>query len=137
MPFSVDVVDEVGFGELSAERATELAAAAFAARGYDPERMGEVSVALVHRETIQELNLKYRGKNAPTDVLSFGIDGPYGEMVGEIVICPGVASSEMGIEELVVHGALHLSGMDHGEDFEASEMASVQDTALRDAGVGG
>ena len=137
MPFSVDVVDEVGFGELSAERATELAAAAFAARGHDPERMGEVSVALVHRETIQELNLKYRGKNAPTDVLTFGIDGPYGEMVGEIVICPGVASSEMGIEELVVHGALHLSGMDHGEDFEASEMASVQDTALRDAGVGG
>ena len=137
MPFSVDVLDEVGFGELPAGRATELAAAAFAARGYDPERMGEVSVALVDRETIQGLNLQYRGKDAPTDVLSFGIDGPYGEMVGEIVICPGVASSEMGIEELVVHGALHLSGMDHGEDFEASEMASVQVGALRDVGGGG
>lgn len=137
MPFSVDVLDEVDFGQLSAERATELAAAAFIARGYDPERMGEVSVALVNRDTIQELNLKYRGKDAPTDVLSFGIDGPYGEMVGEIVICPGVASSEMGIKELVVHGALHLSGMDHGEDFEASEMALVQDRVLRDVGGGG
>lgn len=137
MPFSVDVLDEVGFGGLSAGRATELAAAAFAARGYDPERMGEVSVALVDRETIRELNLKYRGKDVPTDVLSFGIDGPYGEMVGEIVICPGVASSEMSIEELVVHGALHLSGMDHGEDFEGSEMASAQAEVLRDTGGGG
>ena len=137
MIFSVAVVDEVGSGEISAERATELAAAAFASRGYAPERMGEVSVALVDRETIQELNVKYRGKDAPTDVLSFGIDGPGGEMVGEIVICPGVASSEMGIEELVVHGALHLSGMDHGEDFEASEMAAVQAGVLRDVGGGG
>ncbi|QIN78813.1 rRNA maturation RNase YbeY [Rubrobacter marinus] len=99
--------------------------------------MGEVSVALVRRETIHKLNLKYRGKDSPTDVLSFGIDGPYGEMVGEIVICPGVASSEMGIEELVVHGALHLSGMDHGEDFEESEMAAVQGAVLRDVGGGG
>lgn len=137
MPFSVDVLDEVGFGELGADRVTELAAAAFVARGYEPERMGEVSVALVDRETMRELNLKYRGKDAPTDVLSFGIDGPYGEMVGEIVICPGVASSEMGIEELVVHGALHLSGMDHGEDFEASEMSKVQDEVLRDLDGGG
>lgn len=134
MPFSVAVLDEVDHGGLSAERATELCAAAFSSRGYDPERMGEVSVALVDRETIQELNLEYRGKDAPTDVLSFEIDGPSGEMVGEIVICPGVASSEMGIEELVVHGALHLSGMDHGEDFEESEMAAAQEAALRDAG---
>ena len=137
MPFFVDVLDEVGFDGLAADRVTELAAAAFVARGYDPERMGEVSVALVDRETIQELNFKFRGKDAPTDVLSFGIDGPYGEMVGEIVICPDVASSEMGIEELVVHGALHLSGMDHGEDFEESEMAAVQERVLRDVGGGG
>lgn len=137
MPFFVDVLDEIGFDELAADRVTELAAAAFVARGYDPERMGEVSVALVDRATIQELNFKYRGKDAPTDVLSFGIDGPYGEMVGEIVICPDVASSEMGIEELVVHGALHLSGMDHGEDFEESEMAAVQERVLRDVGGGG
>ena len=137
MPFSVAVLDEVDFGGLDAGRATELCAAAFAARGYDPERMGEVSVALVDEETIRELNLKYRGKDSPTDVLSFEIDGPYGEMVGEIVICPSVASSEMGLEELVVHGSLHLSGMDHGEDFEASEMAAVQEGVLKDVGGGG
>ncbi len=44
------------------------------------------------------------------------------------MICP--ACAEMGIEELVVHGALHLSGMDHGEDFEGSEMARVQEAIM-------
>jgi probable rRNA maturation factor len=37
----------------------------------------------------------------------------------------------MGVEELVVHGALHLSGMDHGEDFEGSEMARAQEAVIR------
>ena len=61
-------------------------------------------------------------------MLSFLLDGPYGEMVGEVVICP--ACAEMGVEELVVHGALHLAGMDHGEDFEGSEMARVQEAVM-------
>jgi probable rRNA maturation factor len=63
-------------------------------------------------------------------VLSFEVDGPYGEMVGEIVICPECAGPLMDVEELVVHGALHLSGMDHGEDFEDSEMALEQETIM-------
>lgn len=77
---------------------------------------------------IRDLNRRFRGKDEPTDVLSFEVDGPYGEMVGEVVICP--ACAEMAVEELVVHGALHLSGMDHGEEFEASEMARVQRTVM-------
>lgn len=125
-PFSVAVLDETGGGELTAERATELCAAAFSSRGFEIHRVGEVSVALVSQEQIHELNLKFREMDRPTDVLSFEVDGVYGEMVGEIVISPECASPEMGIEELVVHGALHLSGMDHGEDFEGSEMARVQ-----------
>ena len=52
------------------------------------------------------------------------------QMVGEVVVCPACASPLMGVEELVVHGALHLSGMDHGEDFEGSEMASVQKAVM-------
>ena len=59
-------------------------------------------------------------------MLSFEVDGPYGEMVGEVVICPSCAGLGMDLDELVVHGALHLGGMDHGEDFGASEMARVQ-----------
>jgi probable rRNA maturation factor len=129
MPFTVAVLDEAGYGALDPELATRLAATAFSCRGFDVERLGEVSVALVDPGVIRDLNLRFRGKDEPTDVLSFEVDGPYGEMVGEVVICP--ACAEMGVEELIVHGALHLSGMDHGEDFEGSEMARAQEAVIR------
>lgn len=136
MPFSVAVLDEANYSKLTPARATELCIAAFSARSLDIDRIGEVSVALVVLDVIHELNLKYRNIDSPTDVLSFGIDGPYGEMVGEIVVAPEyVVLEEAGVEELVVHGALHLAGMDHGEDFAGSEMAVVQEAVLRSAGV--
>jgi probable rRNA maturation factor len=123
---SVAVLDEVGYAGLGEETASRLFAASLSKVGLDVARIGEVSVALVDAETIRDLNLRFRGRDEPTDVLSFEVDGPYGEMVGEVVICPTCAGPEMGVEELVVHGALHLGGMDHGEDFESSEMAGVQ-----------
>jgi probable rRNA maturation factor len=129
MPFTVAVLDEAGYGALDPELATRLAATAFSCRGFDVERLGEVSVALVDPGVIRDLNLRFRSKDEPTDVLSFEVDGPYGEMVGEVVICP--ACAELGVEELIVHGALHLSGMDHGEDFEGSEMARAQEAVIR------
>jgi probable rRNA maturation factor len=136
MPFSVAVLNEAKYEKLTAERATQLCAAAFSARGYNLERIGEVSVALVTLPVIHELNLKYRGVDCPTDVLSFEIDGPYGEMVGEVVLAPEYVRFERaGVEELIVHGALHLVGMDHGEDFAESEMAAVQEAVLREVGV--
>ena len=128
--FQVPVLDEIGYGDLSSERATYLCATSLTRLGLYPERTGEISVALVDTDGIQELNLKYRDKDSPTDVLSFGIDGPYGDMVGEIVISPENAHPEMGVEELVVHGALHLAGMDHGDDFDESEMAGVQRSVM-------
>ncbi|MDQ3316353.1 MAG: rRNA maturation RNase YbeY [Actinomycetota bacterium] len=124
------MLDEVGYGQLSAERATELFAAAFRNRGLDLERVGEASVVLVTPETIRDLNARFRGKDRETDVLSFEVDGPYGEMVGEVVICP--ACADMGVEELVAHGALHLAGMDHGEDFDESEMARAQRAVMEE-----
>ena len=127
---SVAVVDEVGYDRLDQETASRLFAATFSNLGLDLDQIGEVSVALVDTGTIHDLNLKFRDKDKPTDVLSFEVDGPYGEMVGEVVICPPCASPEMGVEELVVHGALHLAGMDHGEDFESSEMAGVQGAVM-------
>jgi probable rRNA maturation factor len=134
--FSVAVLDEVNHEKLTSERATELCAAAFSARSLDVERIGEVSVALVALPVLHELNLKYRKIDSPTDVLSFGIDGPYGEMLGEIVVAPEYARFDRsGVEELVVHGALHLAGMDHGDEFEGTEMAVVQEAVLRSAGV--
>jgi probable rRNA maturation factor len=122
----VAVLDEVGQAGLDERRAARLFAASFANLGLDLERIGEVSVALVDPETIRDLNVRFRDRDETTDVLSFEVDGPYGEMVGEVVICPRCAGPGMSVDELVVHGALHLGGMDHGEDFGASEMARVQ-----------
>ena len=122
----------MGYAGLDTKRVSHLFAASFSNLGLELERIGEVSVALVGPETIRDLNLRFRDRDEPTDVLSFEMDGPYGEMVGEVVICPLCAHPEMGVEELVVHGALHLGGMDHGEDFGATEMARVQRAVMEE-----
>ncbi len=116
------------YRNLTPERATRLCAAALTERGLELDRVGEMSVAVVSSERIRRLNHEFRDKDRPTDVLSFEVDGPYGEMVGEIVVCPDAA--EMDVGELVVHGALHLAGMDHGDDFGDSEMSRVQETVM-------
>jgi probable rRNA maturation factor len=126
------LLDETGYGHLTADRTTDLFVAAFRERDLDLDRVGEVSVVLVGPETIRKLNSEFRSKDAETDVLSFEVDGPYGEMVGEVVICP--ACADMPVEELVVHGALHLAGMDHGEDFGSSEMAETQRGIMEQTG---
>jgi probable rRNA maturation factor len=128
----VAVLDEVGHAGLDTERATRLFAAALSILGLDLQRIGEVSVAIVDPEAIRDLNFEFRDRDEPTDVLSFEVDGPYGEMVGEVVICPNCADHGMSVDELVVHGALHLGGMEHGADFGASEMARLQRAVMEE-----
>lgn len=131
MSVPVGVVDDAGYLVLGSERATELCRTAFSACSIDIERVGEVSVALVPLDVMRNLNLKFRNIDDVTDVLSFTLDGLYGEMAGEVVVAPDyVKGDARAVEELVVHGILHLAGMDHGEDFEASEMARVQKSVL-------
>lgn len=130
MALTVALLDEAGYGGLGEQRAASLFEIAFSTLGIDLERTGEASVVLVDPQTIRNLNMRFRDKDGPTDVLSFEIDGPYGEMVGEVVVCPECAGPGMEVEELVVHGALHLGGMDHGDDFDGSEMARVQESVM-------
>ena len=86
----------------------------------------ELSILITGDEQIHELNRDYRGKDKPTNVLSFpmdsGVDGIETDMLGDIVISVDTAereASEMGITyheriyELLVHGLLHLLGYDH------------------------
>ena len=129
---SVAVLDEVGYAGLDTQRAGRLFGAALSTLGLDLEQIGEVSVVLVDPETIRDLNFEFRDTHEPTDVLSFEVDGPYGEMVGEVVICPECADHGTSVDELVVHGALHLGGMLHGEDFGASEMARLQRAVMEE-----
>ena len=91
---------------------------------------GHVAIEFVDEDRIRELNLEHRQVDEPTDVLSFGVDedgraaGP--RELGDIVICPEHAED---IREAVVHGALHLSGMDHESDD--GEMLALQAELMR------
>ena len=90
---------------------------------------GHVAVEFVDAERIAELNAAHRGRRGPTDVLSFPIDedgaahGP--RELGDVVICPEHTSD---LTEAVVHGVLHLTGMDHEADD--GEMLAVQHEIL-------
>jgi len=95
---------------------------------------GHLAVEFVTAERIAELNAEHRGKQGPTDVLSFPIDGvePLDDghgaprELGDIVICP---EHTVDLREAIVHGALHLLGMDHEADD--GEMLSLQAEILR------
>lgn len=86
---------------------------------------GHVAVSFVEPGEIAALNARHRAREGPTDVLSFPVDGA-GPVVGprelgDIVICP---SHTEDLREAVVHGALHLVGMDHEDDD--GEMLALQ-----------
>jgi probable rRNA maturation factor len=91
---------------------------------------GHLAIEFVDQERIRELNLRHRGCDYPTDVLSFGIDedGPAAgpRELGDIVICPSL-TEDLG--EAVVHGALHLAGMDH--EVDSGEMLALQSELIR------
>jgi probable rRNA maturation factor len=98
-------------------------------------RYGHLAVEFVEADRIAELNGEHRGKQGPTDVLSFPLDGleaPGGQPdcvpveLGDIVICP---EHTVDVCEAIVHGALHLVGMDHETD--EGEMLAVQAEILR------
>ncbi|HEX5224559.1 MAG TPA: rRNA maturation RNase YbeY [Solirubrobacteraceae bacterium] len=89
---------------------------------------GHVAVEFVDAERIAALNAAHRGRSTATDVLSFPVDGPQGpppRELGDVVICPEHTAD---VREAVVHGMLHLLGMDHERDD--GEMLALQDELL-------
>ena len=109
----------------------------------------EVSVSFVDDAVIAELNEKYRGKQGPTDVLSFECDGcgdgpdaPEDGVfeLGDVIIAPDVAERQTAefattfeeeISLLLVHGLLHLCGYEHVVDEEAEVMEAREAELLR------
>jgi len=131
----VEVLGEVPPDSPSREEIERLCAAAAATASVD---CGHVAVEFVSTRRIAELNAEHRGKEGPTDVLSFPIDGPdrlspsaEGAVaaplreLGDIVIC---AERTADLREAIVHGALHLLGMDHETDD--GEMLALQAALL-------
>jgi probable rRNA maturation factor len=92
---------------------------------------GHVAIELVDPERIAALNAEHRGRTGPTDVLSFPVDGTsptpgVPRELGDVVICPEHTED---LREAIVHGVLHLVGMDHETD--EGEMLAVQAELLR------
>jgi probable rRNA maturation factor len=107
---------------LPAAEVQRLVAIAVGSAGLDD---GHVAVEFVTGERIHTLNREHRGKDAPTDVLSFPVDeageAPGPRELGDVVIAPDHTTD---LREAVVHGALHLVGMDHETD--EGEMLALQ-----------
>jgi probable rRNA maturation factor len=96
---------------------------------------GHLSVELVTADRIRELNREHRGRDEPTDVLSFPIDGVEGvagpRELGDVVICPEQAAD---LRRATVHGVLHLCGYDHETD--AGQMLALERAVVEALGPG-
>jgi len=118
-------VEVIGTASVPGAEVERLVTIAAASAGIED---GHVAVEFVSSERIRELNRDHRAKDQPTDVLSFPIDeagdmGGPGEAreLGDIVISP---EDTEDLREAVVHGTLHLVGMDHETDD--GEMLALQ-----------
>ncbi|WP_421315218.1 rRNA maturation RNase YbeY [Aeromonas veronii] len=110
------------------------------------QQEAEVTVRIVDEAESNELNLTYRGKDKPTNVLSFPFEAPPGlelPLLGDLVICRQVVEREAEEQNkplmahwahMVVHGSLHLLGYDHIEDEEAEEMEALERDIMQELG---
>lgn len=106
----------------------------------------EMTIRIVDEEESQTLNREYRGKDYPTNVLSFPFEVPEGielPLLGDLVICRQVMEREAKEQQislashwahLAVHGTLHLLGYDHIEEAEAEEMEGLETQIMQKLG---
>jgi probable rRNA maturation factor len=108
----------------------------------------EVTIRIVDIEEAKALNHQYRGKDKPTNVLSFPFEAPAGitvPLAGDLVICAPVVEDEAREQlkepathwaHMVVHGMLHLQGYDHINDEDAEAMEALEIRLLAQFGFG-
>jgi probable rRNA maturation factor len=133
-----------GFEELI----PQLVAAALAEAGFAPETRS-VSVALLSGAEVRSLNKAFRGQDAPTNVLSFpAASAPRGapdpHFLGDVALSYETVVEEAAAQNktplshaahLVVHGVLHLAGLDHGSDADAERMEGTERAILAKYGI--
>jgi len=151
-PVVIDVLVEAdGWAVLPDAEAIAVRAvrAALAACGDDVPEPCEVSVTLTDDARIGVLNRDWRGKDTPTNVLSFpqpdlpdDVDAP--QPLGDVIVALETLAAEAAAEgkaaehhlaHLVVHGTLHLMGYDHIEDHQAEEMEALERRILAGLGI--
>ncbi len=112
----------------------------------DEKEDQELTIRIVDEQESQSLNKQYRGKDKPTNILSFPFESPAQielNLLGDLVICAPIVSREAKEQEkseishwvhMVVHGTLHLQGFDHIEDDEAEAMEALEIKILNTLG---
>ena len=106
----------------------------------------ELTIRVVDRTESRDLNRTYRGKDKPTNVLSFPFEAPEhlpSHYLGDLVICAPVVAAEATAQgkpvtshwaHMVIHGMLHLQGYDHQEEAQAAEMEQLERQIMSDLG---
>lgn len=118
----------------------------WAQAAWQGEQDSEVTIRIVGALESQALNHEYRGKDKPTNVLSFPFEAPAGitvPLAGDLIICAPVVekeaheqhkTSEAHWAHMVIHGMLHLQGYDHIEDNDAEVMEALEIRLLSQLG---
>ena len=155
---AIDADEEWDSSERWATLARAAAEAAIAESAFPQlsqhPRPVEISVRLTGNDQVQALNAQWRGKDKPTNVLSFPLAGSdefcaFGDgpelLLGDIVLARGICAAEaeekqLQLEDhathLLVHGTLHLLGYDHHDDASAADMEGREVRALARLGIG-
>lgn len=117
---------------------------AFAAAAKEEPAEGLVSLLLTDDAELQQLNRDFRGKDKPTDVLSFPAMEMDRPLLGDIAVAHGVAARDAAVQgktlgdhltHLLIHGYLHLLGHDHETPDEAARMEDREIRALASLGI--
>ena len=125
----------------AAPLARAAARAALKGAGHGFERRG-IAVALADDDLLRDLNRRYRGRDKPTNVLSFDAGAP--DRLGDIALALATLKAEARaqnktlkahFQHLVVHGTLHLLGFDHEEPGPAGAMEALEREILTGLGV--
>ncbi|MEF2550687.1 rRNA maturation RNase YbeY [Aurantimonas sp. A2-1-M11] len=131
--------DEAGLGDI-AVMATQTFAVAAARLSLPGDLVSEISLTLADDETVRAVNAEWRGKDKPTNILSFPLadlepgERP-GPLLGDLLVAFETVRRESADEgkamadhfrHLLVHGFLHLMGLDHIIDSEASDMEAAE-----------
>ncbi len=136
MPYQIDI--EINSTSNKIPAVEKIESWISAALHSDELTEAEVSVYIVDEAESQDLNNQYRGKDKPTNVLSFPADIPDAvgiPLLGDLVVCAPVVEREAQEQgktleahwaHMLVHGTLHLLGYDHIEDDEAEVMEALE-----------
>jgi len=147
LPVEIDLMVEAGNWPAEAHLealASKAVGAALAETGAGAPDGSELSLVFSDDAHIQVLNAEWRGKDKPTNVLSFPAfptrpGAPLPPMMGDIILAAETVAREAALEDkpldhhiihLVIHGFLHLMGHDHETDVEAEEMEGLERRAL-------